>query len=82
MRDNPEFEQGDYIKVTKEKELFDRIMTPSVILHNPKYPHNVGATVRACSNFGAKAVLFTGDRVSLEPNKEKGYRLPRHCTSQ
>lgn len=76
-RDNPEFEQGDYVKIPKESELFDKRMTPSVILHNPKYPHNVGATVRACSNFGAKAVLFTGDRVSLEPNKEKGYRLPR-----
>jgi tRNA(Leu) C34 or U34 (ribose-2'-O)-methylase TrmL len=73
----PKFEQGDEIKVPKESELFDRRMTPSVILHNPKYPHNVGATVRACSNFGAKAVLFTGDRVSLEPNKKKGYRLPR-----
>ena len=50
---------------------------PSIILYNPKYPHNVGAAVRACANFGAKAVLFTGDRVSLEPDKKKGYRLPR-----
>ena len=73
----PKFEQGDHINVPKKSELFDRRMTPSIILHNPKYPHNVGAAVRACSNFGAKVVMFTGDRVSLEPNKEKGYRLPR-----
>jgi tRNA(Leu) C34 or U34 (ribose-2'-O)-methylase TrmL len=73
----PEFEQGDYIKVPKKSELFGRLDTPSIILHNPKYPHNVGATVRACSNFGGKAVLFTGDRVSLSPDGSNGYRLPR-----
>jgi tRNA(Leu) C34 or U34 (ribose-2'-O)-methylase TrmL len=75
--DAPEFENGDFVKVTKKGELFGASFTPSVILHNPKYPHNVGAAVRACSNFGAKIVLFTGDRVSLEPDKLKGYRLPR-----
>lgn len=73
----PQFIQGDHINVPKKSELFDITMTPSIILYNPKYPHNVGGAVRACSNFGAKAVVFTGNRVSLEPNKEKGYRLPR-----
>ena len=73
----PEFFLKDSIKVPKEKKLFDASFTPSVILHNPKYPHNVGAAVRACSNFGGKGVLFTGDRVSLEPDKSNGYRLPR-----
>ena len=75
--DPPEFIQGDEINIPKKSELFDRTMAPAIIMHNPKYPHNVGAAVRACSNFGAKVVVFTGDRVSLEPNKEKGYRLPR-----
>ena len=75
--DTPEFENGELVKVPKDGELFGASHAPSVILHNPKYPHNVGAAVRACSNFGAKAVLFTGDRVSLEPDNTNGYRLPR-----
>lgn len=51
-------------------------ITPAVALVNPKYPHNVGAAVRAASCFGVKQVWFTGNRVSLEPNGKK-YRLPR-----
>jgi len=51
-------------------------ITPSVALVNPKYPHNVGAAVRAASCFGVKQVWFTGDRVSLEGDGKK-YRLPR-----
>ena len=70
-----EFEIGEHHHISKESVLFDASMTPSIILHNPKFPHNVGEIVRACSNFGGKVVLFTGDRVSLEPSK--GYRLPR-----
>ena len=50
-------------------------ITPAVALINPKYPHNVGAAVRAASCFGVKQVWFTGNRVSLEPSKK--YRLPR-----
>ena len=49
--------------------------TPAIVLINPKYPHNVGGVVRAASNFDFKQVWFTGDRVSLKP--EKGTRLPR-----
>ncbi len=75
--EKPQFQNGDLIDIAKESVLYDASMTPAIILHNPKFPHNVGATVRACSNFGAKIVFFTGDRVSLEPNKKKGYRLPR-----
>ena len=69
----PEFELGPQYPSNKEKK-FD-IKTPSIILCNPRYPHNVGAAVRAASCFGAHSILFTGSRVSLEP--EKGYRLPR-----
>jgi tRNA C32,U32 (ribose-2'-O)-methylase TrmJ len=46
-----------------------------IILMNPKYPHNVGATVRAASCFGAGLVAITGERVPLQPYP--GYRLPR-----
>lgn len=78
MKENvPEFKNGDRLKVNKNQELYSVDMTPSIVLTNPKYPHNVGAAVRACSNFGAKVVLFTGQRVSLQPDGSNGYRLPR-----
>jgi tRNA(Leu) C34 or U34 (ribose-2'-O)-methylase TrmL len=47
--------------------------TPAIALVNPKYPHNVGAAVRAASCFGAKQVWWTGERVRLDTKK----RLPR-----
>jgi len=74
----PEFMQGSQIKIKKEHGLFGKDHTPAIILHNPKYPHNVGAAVRACSCFNSELIIFTGDRVSLTPDKgKKGYRLPR-----
>jgi tRNA(Leu) C34 or U34 (ribose-2'-O)-methylase TrmL len=51
------------------------VTAPAIILINPKFPHNVGAAVRAASCFGASQVWFTGTRVPIEPGK--GYRLPR-----
>jgi tRNA(Leu) C34 or U34 (ribose-2'-O)-methylase TrmL len=48
---------------------------PSVCLINPKFKHNVGATVRAASCFGIEQVWFTGNRVSLDTEKKE--RLPR-----
>jgi len=51
-------------------------VSASILLINPKYPHNVGATVRAASSFGADEVWFTGDRVSLTGGR-KTARLPR-----
>jgi tRNA(Leu) C34 or U34 (ribose-2'-O)-methylase TrmL len=50
-------------------------VTPAVALIQPKYPHNVGAAVRAASCFGIRQVGFTGDRVSLSAGKRQ--RLPR-----
>ena len=50
-------------------------ITPAVALCNPKYPRNVGTVLRACSCFGIKQLWFSGNRVSLNP--DKGYRLPR-----
>lgn len=47
--------------------------SPAVVLINPKYTHNVAAAIRACSCFGIKSLLWTGDRV----NPENYDRLPR-----
>jgi len=48
---------------------------PAVVLINPKFPHNVGAAVRAASCYGVGQVWFTGDRVQLVG--ERRFRLPR-----
>jgi tRNA(Leu) C34 or U34 (ribose-2'-O)-methylase TrmL len=50
----------------------------AVALINPKYPHNVGAAVRAASCFSVPQVWFTGNRVQFfnGPGKRKA-RLPR-----
>jgi tRNA(Leu) C34 or U34 (ribose-2'-O)-methylase TrmL len=47
--------------------------TPGIVLVNPKYPHNVAATIRACSCFGVKSLFWTGSRV--DPSQYE--RLPR-----
>lgn len=47
--------------------------TPAVILIDPKYAHNVAATIRACSCFDISSLIWTGDRV----NPSKYERLPR-----
>lgn len=49
--------------------------TPSIALINPKFPHNVGAAIRAASCFGVKQVFFTGVRIDEELRLSK--RLPR-----
>lgn len=50
-------------------------VTPSVALVNPRFPHNVGAAVRAASCFGVRQVWFTGERVRLAMDLKR--RLPR-----
>ena len=47
--------------------------TPGVVLIDPKFPHNVGATIRACSCFGVESLVWTGSRIELS----KYERLPR-----
>lgn len=71
------FIAGDEINVKKTDGIFNKNHTPAIIMFNPKYPHNVGAAVRACSCFDSSLIVFSGDRVSLEPEGKKGYRLPR-----
>jgi tRNA(Leu) C34 or U34 (ribose-2'-O)-methylase TrmL len=46
---------------------------PAIVLIDPKYPHNVGAAIRACSCFEVNSLLWTGTRV----NPAKYERLPR-----
>jgi tRNA(Leu) C34 or U34 (ribose-2'-O)-methylase TrmL len=50
-------------------------IVPAVGLVDPKFPHNVGAAVRAASCYGVRQVWFSVDRVRLDASK--GYRLPR-----
>jgi len=48
----------------------------AVALVRPKFPHNVGAAVRAASCFNVPQVWFTGDRFEFDKSR-KGARLPR-----
>jgi len=48
---------------------------PAVVLTDPRYPHNVGAAVRACSCFGVEHVWVTGRRVAEQVWAAK--RIPR-----
>jgi tRNA(Leu) C34 or U34 (ribose-2'-O)-methylase TrmL len=51
----------------------------AVALVDPKYPHNVGAAVRAASCFGLPQVWFSGTRVDLSGDVSTAgkRRLPR-----
>jgi hypothetical protein len=44
--------------------------TPAIGLVDPKFPHNVGAAVRAASCYGIGQVWFSGDRVRLDASKK------------
>ena len=46
---------------------------PGIVLIDPKFPHNVGATIRACSCFGVDSLVWTGSRIELSMYQ----RLPR-----
>lgn len=50
-------------------------IAPAVALVDPKFPHNVGAAVRAASCYGVRQVWFSGDRVRLDGAERQ--RLPR-----
>lgn len=64
------------------------IVPPEIVLINPKYAHNVGAIIRACSCFGVDKLTFTGDRIHADlqelgrvPREERmaGYKDVRWC---
>lgn len=46
---------------------------PAIVLHEPKYPHNVGQIVRLASAFGIAQVWYSGERI----REAIGARLPR-----
>jgi tRNA(Leu) C34 or U34 (ribose-2'-O)-methylase TrmL len=52
-----------------------RGLTPSVVLINPKFPHNLAATLRAASCWGARQVWYTGTR--LQRKMDSLSRIPR-----
>ncbi len=53
----------------------------TIILWDPKYPHNVGGALRACSTLGSeedgRRLLYSGRRVPAADADRKVYRLPR-----
>lgn len=49
------------------------LRAPGIVLIDPKFPHNVGATIRACSCFAVESLVWTGSRIELS----KYQRLPR-----
>lgn len=51
------------------------VSTPAVILTNPKYIHNIGGTIRACSCFGVDTLMWTGKRIQIDPESRE--RIPR-----
>jgi len=50
-------------------------MSAAILLIDPKYPHNVGQSVRACAAYGIQDLYFTGDRMNAAMKELK--RLPR-----
>jgi tRNA(Leu) C34 or U34 (ribose-2'-O)-methylase TrmL len=49
----------------------------AILLINPKYPHNVAATLRAGAILGASELFWTGSRVAHPDNWPEGTRMPR-----
>jgi tRNA(Leu) C34 or U34 (ribose-2'-O)-methylase TrmL len=50
-------------------------VAPAIVLSDPRYPHNMGAAIRAASCFGVKQVWVTGQRVAKKV--WDGKRIPR-----
>lgn len=51
--------------------------TPSILLVNPKYGHNVGGVLRLASCYGLAQVWHTGNRIEYKSGKKGRVRLPR-----
>ena len=52
-----------------------KAVAPAILLSDPRYPHNMGAAIRAASCFGLKQVWVTGTRVA--DKVWEGKRIPR-----
>ncbi len=52
-----------------------KAVTPSIVMYDPRFPHNVGAAVRAASCFDVHQVWITGKRTAEQVWKAK--RIPR-----
>jgi len=52
-------------------------VTASVLLIDPRFPHNVGNALRACALLGAGDLYWTGGRVEPPDQWPEGARLPR-----
>lgn len=57
-------------------------MKVAIALTNPKYRHNVGAAIRACSCWGVPKLIWSGNRVPHQDEWKNDpelsqYRLPR-----
>ena len=48
-----------------------------IALFNPKYAHNVGAAIRACSCWGADELIWSGKRVLHPDEWPEDVRIPR-----
>ena len=67
----------------------EMLCSPGVLLIDPRFPHNVGATIRACSCFGVESLVWTGSRIDVSkyerlPREErmKGYKHVRFMNHQ
>lgn len=65
---------GSQVRMVPAKR--QQFAAPTIVLMNPKYPHNVGAVLRAAACYDTSNVIYTGDRVSMVEN-EMVKRIPR-----
>ena len=56
-------------------------MKAEIALFNPKYPHNVGGAIRACSCWGLEKLIWSGKRVphpeEWAESELQEFRIPR-----
>ena len=56
-------------------------IAPAVVLVDPKFPHNVGAAVRAASCYGVRQVWFSGGGCGSMGPSDSGCRASRSRSS-
>lgn len=61
--------------------MYSDLFPAAVALTNPKFPHNVGNAVRACSCWGVTKLIWSGNRVphpkEWKESELSQYRIPR-----